>query len=180
MRRKNITGEMMMGYISQALLLLMREKPYAEITIGEITHRAGVNRSTYYRHFDTKESIVRFYLDTVMCEYRQVFAEKQSMDFTLYLLTMFQTFYRHKEDLLLLHGEGLSIYLLDVLMKHFRFEEIANGASIEQQYRASYHLGGIYNNMLLWFSHGMTEPPKEMARVAMTYRPAESLTLFNF
>lgn len=169
-----------MGYISQALLLLMHEKPYAEITIGEITHKAGVNRSTYYRHFDTKESIVRFYFDEVMREYREAFAEMQSMDFTLYLLTMFQTFYRHKEDLLLLHGEGLSIYLLDVLMEHFRFEEIVKGATIEQQYRASYHLGGIYNNMLLWFLHGMAEPPKEMARIALSCRPAESLTLFNF
>lgn len=80
-----------MGYISQALLLLMHEKPYAEITISEITHKAGVNRSTYYRHFDTKESIVRFYFDEVMREYREAFAEMQSMDFTLYLLTMFQT-----------------------------------------------------------------------------------------
>ena len=179
MRRKSVTGEMMMGYIAQALLLLMREKPYAEITIGEITHRAGVNRSTYYRHFDTKESIVRFYFNTVMCEYRQAFSELQSMDFTLYLLTMFQTFYQHKEDLLLLHKEGLSIYLLDVLMAHFRFEEMAKGAPVEQQYRASYHLGGINNNLLLWFSHGMTESPKEMARIALSYRPAESLTLFN-
>ena len=46
MRRKNITSEMMMGYIQQALLLLMKDKAYPDITIGEITAKAGVNRST--------------------------------------------------------------------------------------------------------------------------------------
>ena len=45
MRRKNLTSEMMMSYIAEALVLLMQQKPYSEITIGEITKKAGVNRS---------------------------------------------------------------------------------------------------------------------------------------
>ena len=40
MRRKNITSEMMMEYIEQALLLLMKDKAYPDITIGEITAKA--------------------------------------------------------------------------------------------------------------------------------------------
>ena len=97
MRRKNITSEMMMEYIEQALLLLMKDKAYPDITIGEITAKAGVNRSTYYRHFDTKESIIHSYLDSIMETYQQRFQQLHSQDFTLYLRTMFETFYENKE-----------------------------------------------------------------------------------
>lgn len=69
MRRKSTTSEMMKQYIVEALFRLMKKKPFAEITIGEITKTAGVNRSTYYRHFESKEDILYYFLDGVMREY---------------------------------------------------------------------------------------------------------------
>lgn len=96
-----------MGYIQQALLLLMKDKAYPDITIGEITAKAGVNRSTYYRHFDTKESIIHSYLDSIMETYQKRFQQLHSQDFTLYLRTMFETFYENKENLTHIHQSGL-------------------------------------------------------------------------
>lgn len=69
MRIKGLDEQMIQQYIAEALLILMEKKPYDKITIGEITEKAGVNRSSYYRHFDTKEDIIRFYLKSVMDEY---------------------------------------------------------------------------------------------------------------
>ena len=60
MRRKNTTTEMMMGYMCSALLELMLEKDYAKISIGEIAKKAGVDRSSYYRHFKSKDHIILF------------------------------------------------------------------------------------------------------------------------
>lgn len=179
MRRKNLTSEMMMSYIAEALVLLMQQKPYSEITIGEITKKAGVNRSTYYRHFESKENIILFYFDSIMNEYLNRFRSKQNTDFREYMLTMFETFYTHKDALLAIHREGLSVLLFDVLMKYFNFSEIEMSAPPIQQFAASYHLGGIYNNILLWFSHAMKETPKEMTRIALSFRPQQSLTLFR-
>ena len=48
MKRKNVTSDMMRGYMADALLMLMAKKDYANITISEITQKAGVNRSTFY------------------------------------------------------------------------------------------------------------------------------------
>lgn len=175
MRRKNVTSEMMMDYIEQAFLLLMREKPYGQITVSEITARAGVNRSTYYRHFDTRESILRSYLDSIMETYQRRFKELQSGDFPLYLRTMFEAFYEKKEDLLLIHRSGLSYLLYEVLMDQFHFAEVPPA----EQFRVSYHIGGIHANMLLWFDHGMRETPGEMTETALQYSPSEALTLFS-
>ena len=179
MRRRNITGEMMKDYMAQALLLLMRDIPYEHITVGDITKKAGVNRSTYYRHFETKEAVIRYYYNSIMRECSEAFRQKNSMDFQLYMKTRFETLYAHKEDLLNLHRAGLSHLLLDVLMERFRFEELEENSSMEEQFKTSYHLGGIYNNMLLWFSHGMTESPEQMTAIAMNYRPEQSLRLWQ-
>lgn len=178
MRRKNITGDMMMDYMAQALLLLMRNMPYDRITVGDITKKAGVNRSTYYRHFETKEAIVRYYYNGVMQECSAAFRQKNSMDFRLYMKTRFETLYTHKEDLLNLHKAGLSYLMLDVLMERFRFDELEKNSSVDEQFKTSYHLGGIYNNMLLWFSHEMAESPEQMTTIAMSYRPEQSLRLW--
>ena len=41
--------------ISEALLSLLMEKPFHEITIQEVTDRANVARATFYLHFRNKE-----------------------------------------------------------------------------------------------------------------------------
>ena len=44
--------------IQQALLILMRDRPFADITISEIIRRAGVSRSAFYRHYTSKKDIL--------------------------------------------------------------------------------------------------------------------------
>ena len=44
--------------IKQALLELIREKNYPDITVGEITKRGDVGRSTLYRHYQSKADIL--------------------------------------------------------------------------------------------------------------------------
>lgn len=54
MKRKNSETNLLKLYISEALILLLEKKEFSEITIKEITKKAGVNRSTYYRNFKSK------------------------------------------------------------------------------------------------------------------------------
>lgn len=39
--------------MNQAFLLLLDEKPYAYITVKEVCEKAGVNRSTFYLHYES-------------------------------------------------------------------------------------------------------------------------------
>ncbi|MBF2482652.1 helix-turn-helix transcriptional regulator, partial [Listeria seeligeri] len=45
-------------WIIEALLDLLKTKPYSAITITEITKRAGVARLTLYRNFENKDQIL--------------------------------------------------------------------------------------------------------------------------
>lgn len=179
MRRANETSEDMMGYIAQALVLLMAEKPFAKISVAEIAQRAGVNRATYYRHFQTKEDVVRYYYSRIMDEYRDRFRTLETPDYQLYLVVMFKTFTSYKEDLLAIHRAGQSWILRDAIEEAFGFSQLAESSPLQQQFKASYHIGGIFNNLLLWFDHDMAETPEQMTRIAMSFRPAEAMMLLG-
>lgn len=52
--------------IRSALFELVKEKPYAQISVTELTGRAGLNRKTFYMHYTS--------LDDVLCEVEEEFA----------------------------------------------------------------------------------------------------------
>ncbi|MGX8680258.1 MAG: TetR/AcrR family transcriptional regulator [bacterium] len=44
--------------LTEALFLLLNEKPLSEITITELVEKSGVARATYYRNYQSKEDII--------------------------------------------------------------------------------------------------------------------------
>lgn len=179
MRRKNTTHEMMMGYMAGALLELMLEKNYTKISIGEIAKKAGVDRSSYYRHFKSKEDIISFFFDMVLKESLEGYTNLSSIDFTLYIHSIYTAFFNYRKEILLIHYANLSFLLLDVLSKRFQFSEIAKDFPLSKQYELSYIIGGIYNNLIFWMSRDMKETPDELTEISLQFRNEESLSLLS-
>ena len=179
MRRKNTTHEMMMGYMAGALLELMLEKDYTKISIGEIAKKAGVDRSSYYRHFKSKEDIISFFFDMVLKESLEGYTNLSSIDFTLYIHSIYTAFFNYKNEILLIHYANLSFLLLDVLSKRFQFSELAKDFPLSKQYELSYIIGGIYNNLIFWMSRDMKETPDELTEISLQFRNEESLSLLS-
>jgi AcrR family transcriptional regulator len=173
MKRKNVTTQMMKGYISDSLLLLMAKKDYGDIAIGEITDKAGVNRSTYYRNFKSKEDIIEFFFTNIMHEYLNDYEQMADRSAASYLLTIFSCFYRHKNDLLLIHKSGLSYLFLPVLNRLFKESAEAQNMAHSERYKRYFHTGGIYNTFILWFTNEMAEPPEEMTEIAIACFPGK-------
>ena len=113
MKRKNITTHMMKEYISKSLLILMAQKDFLNITINEITDKAGVNRSTYYRNFSSKEDIVKFYFSNIMQNYLDEYKTSKNHSFENYMLTLFKHFHKYKKELLLIYKNGLAYLTLN-------------------------------------------------------------------
>ena len=179
MRRKDTTHEMMMGYMAGALLELMLEKDYTKISIGEIAKKAGVDRSSYYRHFKSKEDIISFFFDMVLKESLDGYTNLSSIDFTLYIHSIYTAFFNYRKEILIIHYANLSFLLLDVLSKRFQFSELAKDFPLSKQYELSYIIGGIYNNLIFWMSRDMKETPDELTEISLQFRNEESLSLLN-
>lgn len=118
MRRKNTTSEMMKGYIADALLLLMKKKAYADITISEITDKAGVNRSTFYRNFVAKDEIIKHYFNQIIYRHKASITEEPN-SIQSYLTEAFSHYYKYKNELLLIYEAKMAHIILDALNETF-------------------------------------------------------------
>lgn len=171
MRRKNITTQMMKEYISESLMILMAKKDYSDISINEITDKAGVNRSTYYRNFFSKEEIIKFYFSNIMQIYLNDYHKLAIRSFENYMYTLFKHFYNHKTELLLIYKNGLAYLILEELNRIFEESKAGKNINIAAQYNMYFHTGGIYNFYILWFSHNMKETPEELTKIALSFFP---------
>lgn len=50
-------------YITSALFTLMKRKKYDDISITEITNKAGVGRVSFYRNFNSKEDVIKRWIE---------------------------------------------------------------------------------------------------------------------
>lgn len=165
MRRKSVTSEMMRSYIADSLLLLMEHKNFQSITIAEIVKKAGVNRSTYYRHFDKKEDVILYFLEHLSKTFLKSVGS-QELVLEDYLTKLYAHYLQSKKQMLTIYNNGLSALLLDVLKKCLGGEGLEN-KPISEQYDTAYHIGGTFNHFLLWFSRDMVDPPETMAKYTL-------------
>ena len=57
-------------FLQEALIGLLKEKPYRKITISDISDRADLARPTFYAHFNTKDDLLLSYVDGI---FEQIF-----------------------------------------------------------------------------------------------------------
>lgn len=159
---------MMKSFIADALLL-MQKKNFAEITIGEIVEKAGINRSTYYRHFNKKEDVIVYFLDNISKKILE-WNNTQKPDFKAHIINVYNHYYKHKTQMLTIYKNGLSILFLDILKKYLRIET-EQIKKTSEQYDIAFHIGGTFNHFMLWFSREMADSPETMAQYTLAVLP---------
>jgi AcrR family transcriptional regulator len=160
---------MMKEYIMGAFFLMMEKKEYGGISIGEITAKAGVNRSTYYRNFDSKEDIVKFFVIKIWREYMLVF--DKTVPFKEHLKKLLTNYIEYKREFLLIYKHGLTYLILDVLNDLFKPVSEDKSLTFEERHRIYWYAGAIYNVFLLWLSTGMRESPAKLGALSADLIP---------
>ena len=165
---KNNETEIFKRYIMEALIILLEKKKLGDITIKEITNKAGVNRSTYYRNFDSKEEIITYFYRYILnkCITMQSSTKKED-----HLLNVFNQFLNYKKELLCLHKNKLSYLLLEVLNDFFSEEIKENNFDVD--FEIYYHTGGIFNTILLWLDDQMKTLPIQLVKKSLEILPKD-------
>ena len=78
-RGVNPTALQSQQWLSESLMELMKEKPFARITVQDICRQADLSRQTFYNFFASKEEILHFYLQQKYEEQFQKYCEKQTI-----------------------------------------------------------------------------------------------------
>lgn len=93
--------------MNEALLLLLEKEEYEFITVTEVCKKAGVNRSTFYLHYESMDDLLLETIERINKKFNEAFDNK-----TLDVKTM------AKEDLFLINDEHLIPYLM--LIKKYK------------------------------------------------------------
>ncbi len=149
----------------------MREKKFADITINKLTERADVSRQTFYRHFQSKEDIVKAYSDRLCAEISgeiSALSEKSLYELCL----VYFRFWRGHATLLQLVMESGCEHLLAERYNAAMMESLDVLRATLPQYNdaaflfiKSFLLGGFYNTKLTWMNADFQQSPEELARL---------------
>ena len=168
--RTNTITPLLKTCITRSLLLLLEEKDLDAISVKEIVERAGVNRSTYYRHFQSKTDVIRYFYRQRLDEYLGTLPTAPEPE--TYFAGMFESFLRYKHELLLLHLHGLSYLLLDEMNSRIPASLTGRKADAAALYW-HYHLGGVFNSFCYWLRGEMSIPPARLAHLCVQILPAD-------
>jgi AcrR family transcriptional regulator len=152
-------------WVFEAFIILLETRPYEDITISDLTKKAGVARQTFYRNYLNKEQVVTTYFDDF---FQHILANTPRAESKANVIK------RHLEALLqnqrilrILIKSGLKYLLLEQIQEHSQaiWGALDNNKSLDmlayQGFR--FQMSGIWQIMMDWIYQENPLPIDEMA-----------------
>lgn len=154
-------------WMADALLLLMEDTPYHQISVTDITEKAGVSRLTFYRNFESKDDILQFHFDRTFSAYIAS-VQEDAFDLEQALTQCFKFWHCYKSNIKLylkndLHrvmARPLEQYLNVVLSKGEYKDSFT-------QIQKTFIVGGLFASMVSLAVQQSEQTPEEMATAVL-------------
>ena len=151
MRRTTATTDYLKECMGTALLELMKEKPIEKISIEEMTAKADVGRSTYFRYFKSKDEVLSF---KITCLWKRFSDEHGATNFaTGSTRPICDLLYSADRQYVI-----LNFYLQEAA-------SIVANADAKTHYFIQFITYGLFGLMNAWVLRGYKETPQEMAQI---------------
>ncbi len=153
MRKKNVSAEFIKTCFAHALIKLMKEKNYNNITISEICNEAGFGRTSYYRYFtNNKDELILFISKSKWLECKKNHPEEVKEEGKLLLNHV----YNNKNFFVLLRKHNLNALIFEIFYNIFgRQKEENEILSYGKAFFAGAYFGVIYE----WIVEGCKDTP---------------------
>ncbi|MGZ9899286.1 TetR/AcrR family transcriptional regulator [Shewanella gaetbuli] len=151
--------------IGDALLRLLKEQDFDDISISKITQEAGVSRMTFYRNFETKEQIVKHIMQSTHDDIFQAIQRIENPTLEHILNLRFVAIQKNTAILNL----GAQAYTMNV-MQQFHDEKLDDFKFFlgdADQFATAFYLGGLNLLTAKWIETGMKESPNMMTQKVM-------------
>lgn len=146
----------------EALLMIMKQYNFEEITITQISQEAELSRKTFYRLFKSKDELLSYYFQ---CLYEECFQQIKSKHIQHYwevVQHFFDFCEEYKTILLLLKKNHLLARLFEgayqysfKVFEYVRSKETRDNYSALLPYMLSYSVGGMFSMLLKWVESDM-------------------------
>ena len=163
--------------IIESFLDMLAIKPLSSISICEIAENATVDRRTFYRHFKSKDEIIRYYIHEVSKQLEEKLQHYNPKDIYYNIKALFEVYLVMKETLLILHKQKL----LDIFISDFeiiyekyqqKYAKYLKPEILKQDnfdYYMAYERGAIMQVTKKWIMEGCTYSPDKMGKMLEEY-----------
>jgi len=149
----------------KALLVIMEQYDFKEITITQLSQEADLSRKTFYRLFKDKDELIKFFFENLYKECLMQIKSKQLQHYWDVVQCYFDFCEERKELLFLLKRNNLLILLFEgsykysfKVFEYVRSKETAGIYSAFLPYLLAYSIGGMYSMLLKWVESDMNIP----------------------
>lgn len=177
--------------MDEALLLLLEKKEYPYITVKEICQKAGVNRSTFYLHYETIDDLLQECIEMLFKRFNSKFSEmpirqidianldkQSSFLITPEYLTPYLTFIEENKRTFSLVAKNPELFgahkTFDRMYKNV-FSPILDKFGVPEKdkpYVFEYYYGGVLAMIMKWLSLGCKRPIDEMVALITACMPS--------
>ncbi|MDD6038546.1 MAG: TetR/AcrR family transcriptional regulator [bacterium] len=153
----------------RALLDLMQEKPYNQISISELSGKADLSRRTFYRLFHSMDEILLFHIHSLWAKKSDELYRSSDKSYLHTSEFALHFWYENKDLTILLYRNGLvsvmQQFINEISLEIYHTQKpnrklAKNAEALE--YALSYSSGGILNIICTWASKGMDKTPEEL------------------
>lgn len=151
-----------------SIMLLLEEKSFSEITVSEITKKAGVSRMTFYRNYKVKEDIFSDHLTTILKEYYEGVSSMENYgDFYSLnnLIHCFIYFSKHKPFIQCLLGRGFGHIFTKGIRNYIITIWYKETDKIDRFYELQAFAGSLVSVFEAWVERDSKETPEELAGI---------------
>lgn len=150
--------------IESALLILMKDHDFEDISITSLVKRAGVSRTAYYRNYNSKEDILRSMMKDIID--KVIFAmnlHAPVQNTYEYWYALFNTLKQHMESLRILLKGNLGVTILEDI-NNIQLCSVPE-STLQERYATSFWSGAIYSVAVRWINSGAEQTVEEMATI---------------
>ena len=161
--------------ITEALLKLMKDNPYQEISVKQIIMETDLARRTFYRNYESKDDVLNSIITDKIIEYSKALTSTAESP----LDVIFRFCEVNKDFLMILHKNGLLHLLLlklNIMIPQLNeltdrsnsiFTQIAG--DLNKDYIIAFNVGAIWNVIFKWVDLGMTDSAYEIKETIAEY-----------
>lgn len=178
-------------WLIEALLHLMKLKPFREIQVTEITDVAQVSRPTFYLHFHSKEELLLSQVDTAFAAFytelsttlaAEAFEKKRAC------IMIFEYWWQHAEIIRVITQAGIQDEILtrvrSTLLRVMHYLKAQTGLpAVDDQtvgLIVDFVAGGVHTLLLQWVAQGMEQSAARMGDLLdQLTAPIEQIVAFS-
>lgn len=159
--------------IIDAVIRIMSEKNYMDITVTDIVNKAGVARASFYRNFNSINDVIEAIADEMSEELiGDIFPTLYGADerkWREFLFDFFYRFTRRQKEIGNIRFENMSVLFsrMDNIMQ--QKDAQLPSKTIRDKYLPVSIMGLLNNIAKRWVDSGMKETPEEMINYIMSF-----------